>query len=182
MVTVPVKVGEAIGAKAVLVKALEPRVPPAPMFRVEVSVPARVRVLETVKVFDVVPPAMVKPVPAATRVKPLTEVGVIAPKVRVIAGVVVAVATEPETPLAVTTETEVTVPPPVGIANVPSPRRNVVVLFGGVGTAPPTVAVMTGRSAPVAIESTPVVVVFFTIPVPRAPRNCAAESPASTVP
>jgi hypothetical protein len=39
-----------------------------------------------------------------------TEVGVIAPKVRVIAGVVPAVATVPDTPLAVVTETEVTVP------------------------------------------------------------------------
>jgi len=37
-------------------------------------------------------------------------VGLIAPKVRVIAGVVVAVATDPETPLAVVTETLVTVP------------------------------------------------------------------------
>lgn len=45
-----------------------------------------------------------------------TDDGVIAPKVNVIAGVVVAVATEPETPLAVTTETDVTVPlvvPPI---------------------------------------------------------------------
>jgi hypothetical protein len=41
---------------------------------------------------------------------PLTVVGVMAPKVRVIAGVEVAVATVPETPLAVTTETEVTEP------------------------------------------------------------------------
>ena len=40
------------------------------------------------------------------------ELGVIAPKVKVIAGVVVAVATVPETPLAVTTETLVTVPDP----------------------------------------------------------------------
>lgn len=37
-------------------------------------------------------------------------VGLIAPKVKVIAGVVVAVATDPETPLAVVTETLVTVP------------------------------------------------------------------------
>ena len=33
------------------VKALDPRVPPAPMFRVEPSVPAKVMVLETVKSF-----------------------------------------------------------------------------------------------------------------------------------
>ena len=39
-----------------------------------------------------------------------TEVGVIAPKVSVIAGVVPAVATVPDTPLAVVTETVVTVP------------------------------------------------------------------------
>jgi hypothetical protein len=34
------------------------------------------------------------------------------PRVKVIAGVVVSVATEPDTPFAVTTETEVTVPEP----------------------------------------------------------------------
>lgn len=33
-------------------------------------------------------------------------------------------------------------PQPAGAAKVPSPRRNVVVLFGGVGTHPPTVAVI----------------------------------------
>ena len=49
-------------------------------------------------------------------VMPLTEVGVIAPNVSVIAGVVVAVATEPDTPFAVTTETEVTVPVPLAAA------------------------------------------------------------------
>ena len=32
--------------------------------------------------------------------------------------------------------------PPTGAWNVPSPRKNVVVLFGGVGTPPPTVAVI----------------------------------------
>lgn len=36
----------------------------------------------------------------------------------------------------------VTVPDPVGAANVPSHLKNVVVLFGGVGTPPPTVAVI----------------------------------------
>ena len=47
--------------------------------------------------------------------------GVIASNVSVIAGVVVAVATEPETPLAVVTETLVTVPvpPPLGAAIIP---------------------------------------------------------------
>ena len=117
MVTVPVKVGEASGAKAVLVKALVPSVPPVPILRVEVSVPARVRVLDIVNVLEVVPPAMVKPVVAAARVSAFTEVGVIAPKVRVIAGVVVGVATEPETPLAVTTDALVTVPA-VGVVQV----------------------------------------------------------------
>ena len=41
----------------------------------------------------------------------LTDVGVIAPRVRLIAGVVVGSVTVPLTPLAVVTETEVTVPP-----------------------------------------------------------------------
>ena len=45
-----------------------------------------------------------------------TEDGVIAPSVRVIAGVVVAVATVPLTPFAVVTEVLVTVPPPVPVA------------------------------------------------------------------
>lgn len=39
-----------------------------------------------------------------------------------------------------------------------------------------------GKSAATAIESTPVEVVFFTMPVPRAPKNCAADSPLSVVP
>ena len=39
-----------------------------------------------------------------------TEAGVMAPRVKVMAGVVVAVATDPLTPLAVTTDAEVTVP------------------------------------------------------------------------
>ena len=34
------------------------------------------------------------------------------------------------------------IPPPAGAANVPSPLKKVVVLFGGVGTPPPTVAVI----------------------------------------
>jgi hypothetical protein len=53
MVTVPVKVGEARGAKAVERKAFVPSVPPAPMLSVEASVPARVRVFETVSDFPV---------------------------------------------------------------------------------------------------------------------------------
>ena len=44
------------------------------------------------------------------RVTPFTVLGVIAPRERVIAGVVVAVATVPDIPLAEVTETEVTVP------------------------------------------------------------------------
>ena len=51
-------------------------------------------------------------------------VGVIASRVRVMAGVEVGVATDPDTPLAVVTETLVTVPVPDGIDQVPSPRRN----------------------------------------------------------
>ena len=66
----------------------------------------------TVKVLDAVPPAIVNPVAAEARVKPLTDVGVIAPRVNVIAGVVVLSATSPDTPLAVVTDTEVTVPEP----------------------------------------------------------------------
>lgn len=66
------------------------------------------------------------------------------------------------------TSIDVTVPEVLGAAKVPSPRKNVVVLFGGVGTAPPTVAVITGRSAPVAIVSAPVVVVLFKMPVASA--------------
>ena len=88
----------------------------------------------------------------------------------VMAGVEVAVATLPLKPFAPTTDTVETVPPPAGVANVPSPRRKVVVLLGGVGTAPPTVEVMTGKSAPVAILGTPVPVVFFKIPVDK-PAN-----------
>lgn len=57
---------------------------------------------------------------------------------------------------------------PEGVEKVPSHLRNVVVLFGGVGTAPPTVEVITGRSPPVAIVCAPVPVVFFNIPVARA--------------
>lgn len=49
IVTTPVKVGEASGAKAVEEKAFVPSVPPAPMFKVELSVPARVSKLETLK-------------------------------------------------------------------------------------------------------------------------------------
>jgi hypothetical protein len=46
------------------------------------------------------------------KVTELTEVGIMAPNASVIAGVVVELATEPDIPLAVTTETDVTVPVP----------------------------------------------------------------------
>ena len=47
------------------------------------------------------------------RTTPLTDEGVIAPAMIVIAGVVVALATVPEKPLAVATDTLVTVPAPL---------------------------------------------------------------------
>jgi hypothetical protein len=106
------------------------------MFNVDVSVPARVRVLDTVRVLEVVPPAIVNPVAAAVNVSPLTDVGVIAPSVRVIAGVLVAVATVPLTPLAVVTDTEVTDPPPPGVVQVPSARRKLVVPPPDAGARP----------------------------------------------
>ena len=82
------------------------------------SVPARVRELERVKVLEVVPPAIWKPVALACKVNPLTEVGVIAPNPIVKAGVVVAVAQVAVTPLlAAAVETEVTVPV-VGVVQV----------------------------------------------------------------
>jgi len=53
------------------VNAALPRVPPAPTFSVEPSVPARVRVLLTVRVFEVVPPAAENPVVRAVSDNPL---------------------------------------------------------------------------------------------------------------
>ena len=73
---------------------------------------AAVPVSSTVSVLLEAPPAMVNPVAAAVSVSALTDEGVIAPRVNVNAGVVVAVATVADTPLAVTTETLVTVPVP----------------------------------------------------------------------
>ena len=49
-VGVPVKVGLASGANAVLVYAFDPRVPPAPMANVEPSVPVKVKLLLAVSV------------------------------------------------------------------------------------------------------------------------------------
>jgi len=113
IVTVPVNVGDANGAYVVLVYALLPSVPPVPMFNVDPSVPARVIVLDIVRVFEVVPPAIWKPMAFAVRVRPLTDVGVMAPNPIVKAGVVVAVAHVAVTPLlAAAVETEVTVPVP----------------------------------------------------------------------
>lgn len=75
------------------------------------SVPASSIVFEAIRVL---PSAMVRvdPDAGAVRVTLFTEVGVIAPRVREMAGVVVAFATEPETPFAVVTETVVTLPLP----------------------------------------------------------------------
>ena len=154
------------------VKAFEPKVPPAPIFKVEVSVPARVKVLDSVNVLEVVPPAMVKPVEAAVKVRPLTVPGVMLPSPMVSAGVLVAVAQVAVTPLlAAAVETEVTVPVNGGTTQVASPLKYLVVSFGGVGIAPECVASPTGKSVLAAIESIPVVIVFFTIPVPKAPKN-----------
>ena len=82
------------------------------------SVPARVRVLDMVNVLEVVPPAIVNPLPPAVKVNPLTEVGVIAPNPIVRAGVVVGLAQVAVTPLlAAAVDTEVTVPV-VGVVQV----------------------------------------------------------------
>jgi hypothetical protein len=75
-------------------------------------------------------------------------------------------ATVPDTPLVAVTVTVVT-PVPAGVANVPSPRKYVVVLLGGVGTAPPTVALIAGKSLFIAMDGTPVLVVFFNNPVAK---------------
>ena len=66
---------------------------------------------------------MVKPSATEVRVSPLTVVGTMAPRVSVIAGVVVGFDTDPETPLAETTETVVTVPPEPDAERVPSAAR-----------------------------------------------------------
>ena len=95
------------------------------MFKVELSVPARVIVLDIVKVLDVVPPAIVNPVPAAVKVKPLTVVGVkLAPPI-VNAGVGEAIDQVAVMPLlAAAVDTEVTVPD-VGAAHVGTPPATV---------------------------------------------------------
>ena len=82
-VTVPVKVGEANGAKAVLVNALVPRVPPVPMFNVDASVPAKVKLLLAV---SVLPSTMVRvePVAGAVIATLFTVVAEATPKVGVV--------------------------------------------------------------------------------------------------
>jgi hypothetical protein len=59
---------------------------------------------------SVTPAGMVRVPVEEVIVNPFTLVGVIAPSVREIAGVTVGVATDPDTPLAVVTDTLVTVP------------------------------------------------------------------------
>jgi hypothetical protein len=84
-------------------------------------VPVVTAVFATSPVF--VPDTAVVPVTARVGVADpesttaFTEVGVIAPSVSEIAGVVVDVATDPDTPFAVVTDTSVTVPVPVGATN-----------------------------------------------------------------
>jgi hypothetical protein len=68
-------------------------------------------------------------------------------------------------PLFVCTDASTISPVQAGAAKVPSHLRKVVVLFGGVGTAPHTVADITGKSLLIAILGTQVHVVFFNIPV-----------------
>ena len=72
--------------------------------------PANVIELFAVKVL---PLAIVRVPVELVTVRPFTLEGVIAPSDMVMAGVVVELATVPETPFAVATETEVTVPVPL---------------------------------------------------------------------
>ena len=108
-----------------------------------------------------------------------TEDGVMAPSVRVMAGVVLVLVTEPLTPFAVATLTEVTEPLPV-----PAPRfvRAVAASVAPVpplriATVPVTFAAVplvfwlsVGKSPATAMLGTPVVVVFLRMPVAR-PAN-----------
>lgn len=57
-------------------------------------------------------------------------------------------------PLFICADARTISPDPAGVAKVQSHRRNVVVLFGGVGTAPPTVAVIVGKSLFKAVVNT----------------------------
>ena len=56
------KLGDSRGEKAVLVNALDPRIPPAPTFKLEPSVPAKVKLLPAVRVL---PSAIVRVDPVA---------------------------------------------------------------------------------------------------------------------
>jgi hypothetical protein len=80
----------------------------------------------TVKVLDVVPPAIVNPTAADANVNPFTVDGVTAPNVKVIAGVVVALATVPDIPLAVTTDTLDTVPDADAVKSVSVPAESLI--------------------------------------------------------
>lgn len=62
--------------------------------------------------------------------------------------------------------------PPLAIATIPVTFAAVPVVFW----------LSVGKSAATAIDRTPVVVVFLTIPVPKAPKNCAPDKPVSAVP
>lgn len=100
------------------------RVTSVPLLKVKIfPLSARVNVYESVfetsvaLKFAIVEVALVLP---DTFPDAVTEVGVISPRLRVIAGVVELVATVPETPLAVVTETVVTVPF-VGVVQVGAP-------------------------------------------------------------
>ena len=77
------KVGEANGANAVLVYALVPKVPPVPTFKVEPSVPVKVKLLLAVRVL---PSAMVRvdPVAGAVIATLFTLVAVATPMVGVV--------------------------------------------------------------------------------------------------
>ena len=70
----------------------------------------------TVRVFDVVPPLMVKPFDCGVKVSVLTDMGLIFPSVRLMAGVVVWFEIVAAIPLADITDTDVTVPLVAGTA------------------------------------------------------------------
>ena len=109
--------------------------------KVAANVPVPVPVTSPVNVivwFPVFVPDKFEPVTVPVAA---TDVGVIAPSVNVIAGVVVELATVPETPFAEVTDTEVTEPPPppppltvAQVAEVPSVVKNFPVLPVWVGS------------------------------------------------
>lgn len=103
----PASSADVVAANADNLSAVYATVPPVQNATELESVPVSVSVLLTVAVF---PLATVKVPVLDVIVSPLTVVGVMAPNVNEIAGVVVAVATDQETPFAVVTDTDVTVP------------------------------------------------------------------------